>query len=63
MLKLTRIPETYHRSRMNTYSRLLLVWPPLLELPTASMLIVYLDLNHWIGLSQALAGHPKGSSA
>jgi hypothetical protein len=39
-----------------------LVWPPLLELPPADMLIVYLDLNHWIGLSQALAGHPKGAA-
>src|ERR1035441_9975426 len=39
-----------------------LVWPPLLELPPADKLVVYLDLNHWIGLSQALAGHPKGAA-
>ena len=39
-----------------------LIWPPLLELPPADMLIVYLDLNHWIGLAQALAGHPKGAA-
>jgi len=31
-----------------------LIWPALLELPAAGQLIVYLDLNHWIGLSQAL---------
>jgi hypothetical protein len=39
-----------------------LVWPPLLERPPADKLVVYLDLNHWIGLSQALAGHPKGAA-
>ena len=39
-----------------------LVWPSLLELPSADQLLVYLDLNHWIGLSQALAGHPKGTA-
>src|SRR5580704_4602709 len=39
-----------------------LVWPSLLELPPANELVVYLDLNHWIGLSQALAGHPKGTA-
>jgi hypothetical protein len=38
-----------------------LIWPPLLELPPADRLIVYLDLNHWIGLSQTLAGHPQGA--
>jgi hypothetical protein len=39
-----------------------LVWPKLLEFPAADKLIVYLDLNHWIGLSQSLAGHPKGAA-
>jgi hypothetical protein len=39
-----------------------LIWSPLLELPPADKLIVYLDINHWIGLSQALAGHPKGAA-
>ncbi|WP_158819905.1 hypothetical protein [Granulicella sp. S156] len=38
-----------------------LIWPLLLELPPADRLIVYLDLNHWIGLSKALAGHPQGA--
>src|ERR1700679_3980220 len=39
-----------------------LLWPPLLELPRAEMLIVYMDLNNWIGLAQALTGHPKGAA-
>jgi hypothetical protein len=34
------------------------VWPPLLELPSNDVFIVYLDLNHWIGLAQASAGQP-----
>lgn len=37
-----------------------LVWPSLLELPSARINIVYLDLNHWIYLSQACVGHPAG---
>jgi hypothetical protein len=39
-----------------------LVWPGLLERPPDNKLLVYLDLNHWIGLAQASVGHPKGSS-
>jgi hypothetical protein len=39
-----------------------LVWPVLLELPPKEMIVVYLDLNHWIGLAQASIGHVKGSS-
>jgi hypothetical protein len=39
-----------------------LVWPRLLELPPDNINIVYLDLNHWIGLAQASIGHAKGSS-
>ena len=38
-----------------------LVWPPLLQLPPTSVTIVYLDLNHWIYLAQASAGHAQGS--
>jgi hypothetical protein len=38
-----------------------LVWPRLLELPSNNVNIVYLDLNHWISLAQASAGHSKGS--
>jgi hypothetical protein len=38
-----------------------LIWPSLLVLPPADKLIVYLDLNHWISLSKALAGHPQGA--
>ena len=36
------------------------VWPQLLELPPDDILLVYLDLNHWIGLAKASAGHPQG---
>lgn len=43
-------------------SAVALIWPPLLELPAADRLVVYLDLNHWIGLSQALVGHRQGAS-
>ena len=39
-----------------------LIWPSLLELPPDDIVVVYLDLNHWIGLSQASVGHSKGSS-
>jgi hypothetical protein len=38
------------------------VWPRLLELPPGTLNVVYLDLNHWIGLAQASVGHVKGSS-
>ena len=37
-----------------------LVWPPLLELPSDDVKLVYLDLNHWITFAQASAGHPNG---
>ena len=39
-----------------------LVWPRLLELPSDTVNVVYLDLNHWIHLAQASVGHSKGSS-
>ena len=39
-----------------------LVWPYLLELPPASVSVVYLDLNHWIYLAQASVGHSQGRS-
>jgi len=39
-----------------------LVWPRLLELPSDSVNVVYLDLNHWIYLAQASVRHSKGSS-
>src|ERR1700686_4795914 len=37
-----------------------LVWPPLLELPSDDVKVVYLDLNHWISFAQASNGHPNG---
>jgi len=33
------------------------VWPPLLLLPPPDVTVVYLDLNHWIGLAKARTGH------
>lgn len=39
-----------------------LVWPRLLELPSDTVNVVYLDLNHWIYLAQAFVGHSKGSA-
>jgi hypothetical protein len=39
-----------------------LVWPRLLELPSDTVNVVYLDLNHWISLAQASVGHSKGIS-
>jgi hypothetical protein len=36
------------------------VWPPLLKLPSESLSVVYLDLNHWISLAQAAVGHRSG---
>lgn len=38
------------------------VWPKLLEPPPANILLVYLDLNHWIGLAKASVGHLQGKS-
>jgi hypothetical protein len=40
-----------------------LVWPPLLDLPPEDVLVVYFDLNHWIGLAQAAVGHPIQAQA
>lgn len=37
-----------------------LFWPRLLEPPPANVLLVYLDLNHWIGLAKASVGHREG---
>lgn len=39
-----------------------LIWPRLLELPSDNVPVVYLDLNHWISLTQASTGHPNGAS-
>ena len=35
------------------------LWPSTLRVPQGPR-IVYLDLNHWISLAKALAGHPEG---
>lgn len=36
------------------------VWPQTLRFPSGPTKLVYLDLNHWISLSKALAGHRDG---
>lgn len=38
------------------------VWPRTLRLPARPPKLVYLDLNHWIGLAKALSGHPDGEA-
>jgi hypothetical protein len=38
------------------------VWPQTLRLPSRPPKLVYLDLNHWIALSKALAGHRDGEA-
>jgi hypothetical protein len=53
--------ETRSRRNMKTAPPSL-VWPRLLEQPADKLNVVYLDLNHWIGLAQASIGHVKGSS-
>lgn len=37
------------------------VWPPTLSRPSAPTRLVYLDLNHWIGLAKASVKHPDGA--
>lgn len=36
------------------------VWPTTIARPEAPALVVYLDLNHWIGLAKAATAHPDG---
>jgi hypothetical protein len=38
------------------------VWPQTLTLPERPPKLVYLDLNHWIGLAKAQAGHLDGKA-
>lgn len=38
-----------------------LVWPEQLILPSRPPRLIYLDLNHWIGLARAAAGRPDGA--
>ncbi len=35
-------------------------WPTKLHVPRRPPKLVYLDLNHWVALSKAHAGHPGG---
>lgn len=36
------------------------VWPTTIIRPPAPTLVIYLDLNHWIGLAKAATSHPDG---
>ena len=36
------------------------LWPRLLEPPPPDVLLVYLDMNHWIALAKASVGHREG---
>ena len=36
------------------------LWPTTLRLPTRPPKLIYLDLNHWIGLAKAYSGHSDG---
>ncbi len=38
------------------------VWPQTLRLPSRPLKVVYLDLNHWIALAKAMAGHRAGEA-
>jgi hypothetical protein len=38
------------------------VWPQTLRPPSRPPKVVYLDLNHWIALSKAMAGHRDGKA-
>ena len=38
------------------------VWPPTLRLSERPPKLIYLDLNHWIGLSKAHSGHRNGDN-
>ena len=37
------------------------LWPNTLHHPTRPPRLIYLDLNHWIGLAKALSGHRDGT--
>src|SRR6202521_6275176 len=39
------------------------VWPQTLRLPPHPLKLVYLDLNHWIALAKAMAGHRDGEAS
>ncbi|MCP4306258.1 MAG: hypothetical protein GY788_15600 [bacterium] len=39
------------------------VWPRTLLVPEPPPKLVYLDLNHWISLAKAVAGHPDGEQS
>jgi hypothetical protein len=38
------------------------VWPSMLLYRVPHSRLVYLDLNHWIGLAKAAGGHPGGAA-
>ena len=36
-------------------------WPQTLRTPPRPPKLVYLDLNHWVGLAKVVSGHPDGN--
>lgn len=38
-------------------------WPQTLQLPPRPPKLVYLDLNHWVALAKAMAGHREGEAS
>lgn len=38
------------------------IWPQTLQLPSRPPKVIYLDLNHWVALAKAMAGHQDGAA-
>jgi hypothetical protein len=53
-LKMAREKQSTAKSQTS------LIWPKSVALPPENITLVYLDMNHWIGLSKAAADHPSG---
>lgn len=39
------------------------IWPQTLRMPSRPPKLVYLDLNHWVTLAKAMAGHREGEAS
>jgi hypothetical protein len=53
-------PATYSKDVVASAETTQVHWPAGLERPEPGPLLVYLDLNHWIGLAKAAKGHREG---